>query len=84
MGVDDHFTFVSFDNDLADACLVVLIFEESTNGVVFLDVTCEILFVGNPFCVPILNDAHSQSVWINFLSHISPLLYALSSRITVM
>ena len=68
--VDPHLLFRSFDGNPRDTSLELFIFNEITNLDVFQQILL-IVLVGEPFGIPIIDYAHSETMWINFLTHYS-------------
>ncbi|CDE04295.1 folylpolyglutamate synthase [Anaerotruncus sp. CAG:390] len=78
--VDINFDFVliAFDLDLRDARLLEFALEELTDLVVGHENVSENLVLYAPSRIPVLDNAHTKAVRINFLSH-----YALTSLVSL-
>ena len=67
--VDADLHRVPLDLDAADACSEELLLQKLADIVIFHQGIAETTVVGIPTGIPILDNAHSQAVGINFLSH---------------
>ena len=78
VNVNSHFQSVAFDLNTGDACCFQFLFDKITDFVIFNKDVAESFFICKPAGIPILNDAHTEPVGINFLAHSLPPLSAYS------
>ena len=83
--IDADLRAVALDLDVRDACRIQSLLQVLTDLVVLNDQVTDLLVTGIPAGIPIFDDADTQAVRINFLSHIFCLLpYAFSATTMVM
>ena len=73
--VDPHLVLgSSFDDYLGYACQIQFLLDEFSDLVIFDKIIREVLLVRVPFGIPVFNNAHSESMRANFLTHNNLLL----------
>ena len=77
-----HHVVAPLNLDTGNARAVEGLFEELADFLVLYNQVADFLLTGVPAGVPVLDDAHAQSVGINFLSH-NCLPYAFSATLSV-
>ena len=76
--VDSHLQRVALDLNAGNSSGFQFLFDKVTNFVIFNKDVAESFFICKPAGIPILNDAHTEPVGINFLAHSLPPLSAYS------
>ena len=69
MDVKHNASGIALDLDLRDACGVELLLKRLSEIVILDQRVAEILVAHIPAGIPVLDDAHAQTVGMNFLAH---------------
>ena len=69
MNEQRHNIVAALDLDLGYACTVQALLDELADLVIFDQKIADLLIAGIPTGIPVFDDAHSEAVGINFLSH---------------